>query len=282
MKKIILISGITGFLGSNLFRFLKEDFTIYGIGSNAENFEGIEVFSSNNIDEISIVPDFIILCHAAISSGQTSQSIELLFNVNVSITDTITKKFINSNIIYISTASIYDSNCSLINEKTINNPTTDYAVSKFWAEKLVSKRLNSVIFRLSSLYGKGMKENTIIPNYVNQAFKNGVVEVWGKGEREQNYIHVDDACGFIYAALNNFDSINGKLLLAVSEKEFSNNELAQVICSITNSKIKYINSDNSKSLNYNNDFTCELLSWNPKSNLIEEIKKYIEWKKEQY
>lgn len=282
MKKIILISGIKGFLGSNLFRFLKDDFQIYGIGSSTECWEGIEVFSSNEIDDVSIIPDFLILCHAAISSGQTSQSIELLFNVNVSITNKIIEKFIYSNIIYVSSVSIYDSNCSLINEKTINNPTTDYAVSKFWAENLVSRRLNTVICRLSSLYGKGMKENTIIPNYINQALRNDVIEVWGKGEREQNYIHIDDACGFIYAALNNFDSINGKLLLAVSEKEYSNNELAQIICSFTNSKIKYINSDNSKSLNYNNDFTCKLLCWNPKSNLIEEIKTYIKWKKEQY
>ncbi len=282
MKKIILISGVKGFLGSNLFYFLKNNYIIYGIGSIAEHWNGIEVFSSFEIDELKVVPDFLILCHAAISSGQTSQSNQLLFDVNVKLTENITKKFTSSKIIYLSTASIYDSNFDLIKETAAINPKTDYAISKLWAELLISKNPNSVIVRLSSLYGKDMKENTIVPNYINQALRNGVIEVWGNGERKQNYIHVNDVCEFIFAVITNFEYVKGKVLLAVSKSEYSNNELAEIISEATNSKIEYINDDSSKSLTYNNDLSCKLLGWSPKSKFKEEIYNYIRWKKEQY
>jgi len=282
MKKIILISGIKGFLGSNLFHFFKNVYSLYGIGSASENWNGIQVFSSYEIDELQIVPDFLILCHAAISSGQTSQSNRLLFDINVDTTEKILKKFNSSKIIYISSASIYDTNSDLIQETSAINPKTDYAVSKFWAELLISKNPNSVIVRLSSLYGIGMKEKTIIPNYVNQALKNGVIEVWGRGERKQNYIHINDVCECLYAIIQNFEGIKGKVILTVSKQEYSNNKLAQIISYATNSSIKYINDDSSKSLMYNNDLTCELLGWEPKSKFKEEIHNYIKWKKEQY
>ena len=282
MKGTIVISGIRGFLGRNLYSYFKDDYQLYGIGSTAEKWSGIDVFSSDRIEEIAIVPDFLILCHAAVSSGQTSQSNELLFDVNVSVTEKIIKKFSSSKIIYISSASIYDSNSDLIQEKTVVNPLTDYAVSKLWAELLISKIPNAVIVRLSSLYGKGMKENTIIPNYINQALQNGLIEVWGKGERKQNYIHVTDVCICLNTIINNFDAIKSKLLLAVSKAEYSNTELAQIIVEETGATLQYVNDDHSKSLYYNNDLTCKLLGWEPKLNFKDEIISYIKWKKKQF
>ncbi|MGG7036240.1 MAG: NAD-dependent epimerase/dehydratase family protein [Flavobacterium sp.] len=280
MKKTILISGIKGFLAGNLTHLLKDDFIVYGIGKTTEEWNGIQVFSSDRLDEISIVPDFLILCHAAVSSGQTSQSNELLFEVNVGITEKLIQQFSTSKIVYISSASVYDSTCVLIGENSPVNPQSEYALSKLWAEKIVLKRKDAVVIRLSSLFGIGMKENTIIPNYVNQALKNGTIEVWGKGKREQNYIHVSDACKCIKSAIQNFDSVIGKILLGVSKEEYSNGALAQIISKETNAKLVYINEDHSKSLLYNNDLTCELLGWAPKADFGKEIHNYIQWKRQ--
>ena len=66
-----------------------------------------------------------------------------------------------------------------------------------WGEKLSFQRENAVILRLSSVYGPSMKANTIIPNYINSALSKKVIEVWGKGVRYQNYIHVDDVVEMI-------------------------------------------------------------------------------------
>lgn len=282
LKKSILISGIKGFLASNIINLLKEKYTIYGIGKEDENWNGITVFSSKEVSQIDIVPDYLILCHAAISSGQDSATIDTLFHVNIEITKQLVEKFTSSAIIYISSASIYDVNNTIITEEAAIQPQSDYAISKLWAEKIVLKTTRSVVIRLSSVYGIGMKENTIIPNYINQALNNGEIEVWGNGERLQNYIHVDDVALCIVSTIENFETVVGKILLAVDASEYSNVYLAEIIANETRAKVVFVNEDRSKSLRYDNNITRKLLNWSSKTNFSEAIFTYIKWKKEQF
>lgn len=282
MKQTVLISGIKGFLASNLATLLKDDYVVYGIGLTSEIFNAFEVFASSEINNININPDYLVLCHAAVASGNFSPSKEELFEVNVNVTKRIIEKFPKAKIIYISTASIYDGTTNLIDEKSIDNPQNDYAKSKLLAEKLILKSENGMVFRLSSLYGIGMKENTIIPNYISQALQNNCIEVWGKGDRKQNYIFVEDACNYIKNAIKKFDAVKNNVLLCVDKKEFSNLEIAQIIAKNTNSKIILVKEDFSKSLHYDNSLTRKLLNWEPKTNFEAEIHNYITWKKEQF
>lgn len=282
LKKSILISGIKGFLASNLANLLKEEYQIYGIGRKEETIDTIKIFSSTKINQIEVIPDFIILCHAAVASGSVSPSSEELISVNVNLTQEITTKFPNSKIIYISTASIYSLSSEIISEESAANPQSEYAKTKLLAEEIVLKTNNAVVFRLSSLYGIGMKENTIIPNYINQALSKKSIQVWGNGTRKQNYIFVGDACQYIKYAIQKFDSIKNKVLLSVDNNEIANIELAEIIAKKTNAKIEFINDDASKSFIYNNSWTCSLLNWQPKTNFEAEIHKYITWKKEQF
>lgn len=281
MKKTIIITGIKGFLGSRLKDLLKNDFNIYGIEREDDIDGEIKIFASTKIDEIDINPDFIIMCHAAVSSGQTNVETDLLYQVNVKLTGKMLAKFSNTKTIYISSASIYNVTNKYITETTINSPNNEYAISKYWAEKLVLNTKNGVIVRLSSLYGINMKENTIIPNYINQALNNGVIEVWGEGKREQNYIFIDDVCYLIKSVFEKFNNAKNKTLLSVSNKEYSNLELAKIIATETKAKIKFINQDFSASLNYNNLETRTILNWSTVSNFKEEIIKYIKWKQKQ-
>ena len=282
MKKTILITGIKGFLASNLITLLEKDYVLYGIGKKAEFQSNLQIFSSEEIEKIEIVPDFIIVCHAAVSSGQTVLDNETLFDVNVRITEKLVAKFSNSKIIYISTVSIYDDTSNLISENSNNNPQSEYAISKLWAEKVVFKSSNAVSLRLSSLFGIGMKENTILPIYVNQAIVNDKIEVWGDGKRKQNYIYVLDACEYIRTIIYKFDIVKGKVLLGVNNKEFSNLELAKIITTFTKAEILFKNEDKAISFQYNNDLTCQLLDFIPSSDFKIELQNYIIWKQKQY
>jgi UDP-glucose 4-epimerase len=281
MKKKIIITGINGFLGNRLKELLKEEFELFGIDI-LESHEGdIKVFASNDLADITIDPDYIILCHAAVSSGTISLEADLLYSVNVKLTDEIITKFSNTKIIFISTASIYSLDNEIINETTLNSPTNDYSISKYWAEKMVLKTKRATIIRLSSLFGINMKENTIIPNYVNQALKNNEIEVWGEGLRRQNYIFVDDVCMMIKNIIINHQKVVNEILLAVSNIEYSNLELAKIIANKTKATIKFVNEDYSKSLIYNNKKTQNLLNWRANSDFRQEIVKYITWKQKQ-
>jgi len=279
----ILITGVYGFLGFHLANKLSlvKSFQIYGLYHISKK-EGLNesILTYNSIDEITFQPDVVILCHAAVSSGNVNLTREELILQNVNDTEKILSKFNTSKFIYISTASIFQNDDVEINEKSLNYPLNDYSKSKLMAEEIVSSDKN-VILRISSLYGEGMKENTLIPNYCNQALENNCIEVWGNGSRKQNYIHVADVIEMLEKIIDK-NNIKESLLLGVSTKEYSNLEVAQIISELTNAKIKFIKEDNSKSIIYNNDITRKSLNWEPKIELEEGIKKYLEWKQKQF
>lgn len=274
----ILITGIKGFLGINLIERLDKH-EVFGLGTKEETIGKIQVFNSNELDKLDQDFDLVIICHAAVESGTTTLSNENLFNVNVSLTERIIYKFKNAFIIYISTTSVYDFNFDFITETSNINPQSNYSLSKLWGEKIVLINKKTVILRLSSMYGIGMKENTLIPNYVNQALNSGIIEVWGKGDRLQNYVHVDDVVQYIDLIIQNKENLYGKILLGVSKKQYSNLEIANIILNYTKGKIKFVNEDNSKSFCYNNNYTRNLLNWEPQVEIEDRLKKYIEWKK---
>jgi UDP-glucose 4-epimerase len=277
----ILITGINGFLGRNLIKALCH-YELFGLGTNDNNIDNIQVFNSNDLEKLDLNIEMIIICHAAIASGTNILSNKILFDVNVLLTEKIVSKFKNAYIIYISTASIYDINFEVIEEKSPINPQSNYALSKLWGERMVNVNKKSTILRISSTFGIGMKENTLIPNYVNQALQNNIIEVWGKGERSQNYIHVNDVAKYINLIIENKEDLSRQILLGISKNHYSNLEIAEMISEITKAKIIFINEDNSKSFCYNNDFTTNLLNWIPKEDIKKELQKYIEWKQKEY
>lgn len=275
----ILITGIFGFLGSNLAKKLSEKHSLTGLYNTKKNvvFDK-SIVCHNNLESIDTIPDLIIMCHAAVSSGSTTIDKTKLFETNVDFTKQIVEKFPEVKIIYISSVSVFDTKEEIIFENAATNPKSDYAISKLSGEKEVNRNSDSIIIRFSSLYGNGMKENTLIPNYCNQAMNLKSVEVWGDGSRLQNYIHIDDAVKLIEKTID----YNAKIdfpILGVSSKEFSNLEVAKIISELTSSEIKFINEDNSPSFRYNNNMTQKILNWHPETELKTDLKNYLEWKR---
>lgn len=277
----ILITGISGFLGRNLIKRLNQH-ELFGLDIQEDIIEGVKVFSSSTLEKLDLNVDVVVICHAAVASGTEVLSNNLLFDVNVSLTEKIVNKFKDAFVVYVSTASIYDINLELVYENSTINPQSQYAISKFWGEKVVLNNKRSTSIRLSSLYGIGMKENTLIPNYINQALENDSIQVWGRGSRLQNYIHVDDVAHYISLIIENQEKFYGKLFLGVSKKEYSNLQIAQIIAQITKSEIKFVNEDNSKSFCYNNDYTTGFLNWEPAISIENSLQNYIEWKQKKY
>ena len=275
----ILITGIYGFLGSHLAEKLLLNHTIAGLYNTEKQMAfNSNVLCFNKLELIDIVPDIIIMCHAAVSSGIINVDRSRLCETNIKFTKKIVEKFPNSKCVYISSVSIFGNKNEIINEQSLDNPETEYAFSKLLGEKEINQNSNSIIIRFSSLYGNGMKENTLIPNYCNQALKSQAIEVWGDGRRFQNYIHISDAISLIEAAIECKTEINFPLL-GVSSKEYSNVEVATVISGLTNSVINYINKDDSPSFYYNNERTQKILNWQSEIELENGLKQYLEWKK---
>ena len=203
-----------------------------------------------------------------------------LFDGNVALTQWLANTYSQARMVFASSVSVYGAATSTsITEDTLPCASGVYGISKLWAEQFV-KRLSSYgIVRFSSLYGPGMKETTLIPNYVRQAFTKGEIEVWGKGTRGQNYLHVSDAVALLLAAMQ---SSQKGIFLGTDIKEYSNLEVAEIIALCTGAKIRFVKEDNSSSVSYNNQTTRNTLNWTPETSLETGIRKYIEWKRKEF
>ena len=276
----ILITGIAGFLGKNLVSALQGH-ELVGLGTREQSMGGIRVFSSKDPKQWDFKPDLLILCHAAIADGQKPLPSQNYYESNVALTERLTARFREQTIIYISTASLYDASTSMIRENSALLPHSPYEISKLWGENIVSRRESHVILRFSSVFGAGMKEHTVLPTYINQALSTGKIEVWGRGERKQNYVHVEDACSYIQRAVWNLKKIKGRKLLAVGQRHVSNKQLAEIIARHTGAKIIFKNTDTSHSRRYDNQVTRKILGYRFGCSLEQQVQEFIEWKKGQ-
>jgi UDP-glucose 4-epimerase len=277
----ILITGIYGFLGSCLAEKLVANHRVIGLYHVKTKPLDSRIVVYDDLDKIDITPNVIVLCHAAVSSGNHAEETDVLFNANVHVTEKIISKFPYTKLIYISSASIFANDGSVITENSADYPQTSYAQSKLAGEKLVMENPCNFVIRLSSLYGKGMKENTLIPNYINQALQSKNISVWGNGGRYQNYIYIEDAIGLIEKAIA-CKSIIDFPLLGVADKEYTNAEVAQIIAELTGAEITYTGEDNSSSVHYNNGLTRNALGWRAATTLAVGLKEYLEWKERPY
>lgn len=273
----IAISGIGGFLGTHLAAFFSQADEVVGISTSVS---GNAVFGFDELDRIPN-PDAVIHCHAAVASGTTVVDPATLIEGNIAATQKITSQFPEARHVYISSVSVYGNNTGLISEETLVDPITDYAKSKLAAERIIHQCQKSAVVRLSSLFGSGMKENTLIPNYTNQALQNNAIEVWGSGERKQNYFHISDAATLVRAIVDK-DQWQQQVYLGTSGREYSNLEIAQLIASETGASIVHKNNDHALSVQYNNTFTQKNLNWHPQTQTPDAIKAYIQWKKRQF
>jgi len=265
IQKHFALSGSSGFLGRQIVRTSSPEFDLISLNReqdlpSADRFEAA------------------LLCHGAVASGKDALSEFNLFKGNVAFTETILQYIDARRFVIASTASIAGFQSQPISESSLINPPNNYAVSKLWGEDLIRRQPSHAIVRFSSIYGEGMRENTIIPNYVNQALDKGEIEVWGTGSRRQNYIHVSDAAHIMLAAAKSSES---GLFLGVGAQAYTNLELAEIIASKIGAKIKFVNSDGSFSVSYENSKTRTMLNWKPAISFEAGIGQYIEWKKRQ-
>lgn len=277
----ILITGIYGFLGSRLAEKLVEDHRVIGLYNINTKPLDSRITIYNDIEDIDIIPDVIVLCHAAVSSGNHEEESDVLFSVNVNFTEKVINKFPDTKLIYISSASIFGNNGNVIIENAADQPQTPYTQSKLAGENLIMKNPGNYVIRLSSLYGKGMKENTLVPNYINQALQSKTISVWGNGGRYQNYIYIEDAINLIEKAMECKSTIDYPFL-GVADIEYTNAEVAEVVAKITGAEIIYTGEDKSLSVHYNNALTRKTLNWSAVTQLAYGLREYIEWKEKQY
>ncbi|MDB0058301.1 NAD(P)-dependent oxidoreductase [Salibacteraceae bacterium] len=254
----VLLVGANGFLGQSVLeKLIHSKFNVDVLISSRGNrkLEGVQnIYFSKDLDSITISPpDIIINVAAYIPYGNLNEVSSKLIEANIHLPLMLKNNFPDSRFIHTSSVSVYGDNNNSLNELSECISPNAYGLSKLLSEKVVNSHSNSVIFRISSMYGKGMKPFGIIPFYLEKAKESNKIPVLGIGERLQDYIFVNDVADLIISAIH---SDAKGVFLAANGVSQSNLRLAEMICNIfPKSKIELKGIDDSLSRMYDTSKT---------------------------
>ena len=310
MRKNILITGGTGFLGSNLCRRLCLDGNnnIICIDNNytgrlenvsdllkCENFTFIhhdvcnplDIVELKNIDEI-----YHLACPASPPAYQYKHAIEttktcVLGSLNML---EFAKKN-NSKILFASTSEIYgdpEVHPQVESYRGNVNPIgirSCYDEGKRCAESLFfdyyrNENIMVKVIRIFNTYGPGMDphDGRVISNFICQALKNEDITIYGNGTQTRSFCYVDDLIEAMILMMNSRSDFTGPVNTG-NPGEFTIKELAEIVVSKTksNSKIVYkeLPLDDPTQRRPNISLAKKELKWEPQTNLFVGLDKTI-------
>jgi len=211
----ILITGSSGFIGSQLFDYLtKKKYNVFGLSRKSSNKKNIFKFSLENKQKISECFkkfQFDAVVHLAslvpidhqIEPTKIFQNCENTLNLLDCCRKFNVKKFVfaGAHLVYGKTQYLP------IDENHPISPTSNYGVAKLIEENMCKMFFNSykqscVILRISSVYGPNQPKRHIIPTMMQNAKKNNSIRVdeYNNGFQLMDLVHVNDVCNALELA----------------------------------------------------------------------------------
>lgn len=150
----ILITGVHGFVGSNLVKALSKEHTIYGLDIIAPEKEGVvKTYSWDDLDA-GLVPEVDGIVHLAGKAHDTKNqaAAEVYFKVNTGLTQKMFDYFLSSSarkFVFFSTAkAAADKVDGVLNEDVVPAPVGPYGESKIAAEKYILEKFKDYSLKL--------------------------------------------------------------------------------------------------------------------------------------
>lgn len=238
----ILITGIHGFVGSNLVKAMGQNNEIYGLDIVAPEKEGVvKTFSWSDLDEDKIpqVDAIIHLAGKAHDLKKTSGP-EIYFKINTGLTQKIYDWFLKSSarkfIFFSSVKAAADFvPGDILTEDIVPNPVGPYGESKIKAEEYILSHPATgkqvYILRPCMIHGPGNKGNL---NLLYSVVKRGIPWPLGAFENRRSFTSIGNLC-FAIEGLLTKDIASGIYNMG-DDEALSTNELITVICNALGKK----------------------------------------------
>ena len=231
----ILITGIHGFVGSNLVAALKDNNEIYGLDIVAPEKEGVlKTFSWEDLDN-GLVPPVDAIIHLAGKAHDTKNQTdaEVYFKVNTGLTQKIYDYFLQSSakkFVFFSTAkAAADKVEGVLTEDVVPSPVGPYGESKIAAEQYIQEHpavdKQVYILRPCMIHGPGNKGNL---NLLYNVVKKGIPWPLGAFENRRTFTSIDNL-SFVINGLLTKDVPTGIYNMG-DDEALSTNELIEIIC----------------------------------------------------
>lgn len=232
----ILITGVHGFVGSNLVEYLKSENEIYGLDIVSPERDGVvKTFSWDDLGA-GLVPAIDAIIHLAGKAHDTKNqsAAEVYFKVNTGLTQKIYDYFLASDatkFIFFSTAkAAADRVDGVLTEEVIPAPLGPYGESKIKAEEYILNQKLPVgkqfyIFRPCMIHGPGNKGNL---NLLYSVVRKGIPWPLGAFENRRTFTSIENICFAVNGVLTK--DVPSGIYNMGDDEALSTNELIEEIC----------------------------------------------------
>lgn len=264
MRKNILVTGATGFIGSYLCEaLLQKGHAVFGLSNSTDtqkikhlidqkefHFLKGDILDLAGLNKIIKENKIEVIFHLAalLLSEKALDNPFLLFDINARGTLNLLNAAYQNKVdrfIYSSTMSVYSEPPQYlpVDEEHPTKPSTVYGVSKLEGElccNLYSKEMKTIVLRYGGVYGKGQHQHNALFRFVSQTLNNTPITIYGSGLQTSDFVYVKD---IIQANLLAMERGQSDIYNIGSGEEISIKELAEKIINLTGSKSKIVFQD---------------------------------------
>lgn len=279
------ILGGTGFIGRNFIKLLKKKKVNY-ININRKY-----------IKKISFLKKINYIFHFANQNNEIKANINPIKDLknNLFTTIDLLKKISKENnsiiLIYISTASLYETSKKIVNENSNIKILSIYNLHKFFNEEYIKfffdkHKIKFFILRTSNVYGFNNTNNRgYLLNLIKKIINNKKITFYNSGKQLRDYIYIDDYVNALYKITTKKSKTSGIFNLSYG-KSYSYLDLFKKIKKILKIKfqrhsishynlLKNNNKLDNRSYVSNSDFFKKKFNWRPSHSIENGIEKII-------
>lgn len=247
----LLITGIHGFVGSNLVRAHAAKHSIYGLDIVAPHKDGVvATYSWNDLDSGSLPPvDAIIHLAGKAHDTKNKAAAQTYFDINTGLTKKIFDYFLTSQarifIFFSSVKAAADTvGNTILTEEVVPSPKGPYGESKLAAEEYIRSHASITdgvyslpggklvyILRPCMIHGPGNKGNL---NLLYNVVRTGMPWPLAAFDNRRTFTSVDNLCYVIGRLIEG--TAPGGVYNMGDDESLSTNELITVICSVLGKK----------------------------------------------
>lgn len=238
----ILITGVHGFVGSNLVKYLAPNNTIYGLDIISPEKEGVEkTYSWDDLDS-GRVPEVDSIVHLAGKAHDTKNqaAAEVYFKVNRDLTIKVFDYFCAhpgiKKFVFFSTAkAAADKVDGVLTEDIVPAPVGPYGESKIAAEQYILSTMKDksgcfenrdvYVFRPCMIHGPGNKGNL---NLLYSVVKKGIPWPLGAFENRRTFTSIENICFAVNGVITK--DVPSGIYNMGDDDALSTNELIEEIC----------------------------------------------------
>lgn len=238
----MLITGIHGFVGSNLVAYLAPKNGIYGLDIIAPEKDGVvKTYSWGDLDA-GLVPEVDAIVHLAGKAHDTKNqsAADVYFKVNTGLTQKIFDYFlahptIKKFVLFSTAKAAADKVEGVLTEDIVPSPVGPYGESKIAAEQYILNTMKKhpdefkdrgvYIFRPCMIHGPGNKGNL---NLLYNVVKKGIPWPLGAFENRRTFTSIENICFAVNGVLTQ-DVASGIYNMG-DDEALSTNELIEEIC----------------------------------------------------